>query len=186
MTANSKTIDGTAYSYRLQTGGGGAPVSPSKIPITRFLKFDVNGASTINVGMISSSSSATRTLIIVNANESVLDSIVNISGTSALTYTYNYTGAASSIYLYSRSSGINYYYLSATNVATAVNPVFADKGISYNGSQVLNSKGLDIEVFNVLGKKVANSTENISVDKFDKGIYVVRTEGVKETLKFVR
>ncbi|MFT3751606.1 MAG: hypothetical protein QM800_01600 [Paludibacter sp.] len=69
VTANSKTIDGTAYTYRLQTGGGGAPVAPSKIPTTRYLSFSINGASTINVGMISSSSSATRTLIIVNADQ---------------------------------------------------------------------------------------------------------------------
>lgn len=188
LTANNKTIDAVAYTYRLQTGGGGAPVAPSKIPTTRFLKFNVSGASTINIGMISSSSSATRTLIIVNSNESVLDSIVNISGSTAATYTYNYTGAASSIYLYSRASGINYYYLSATNVVapSGIASTFADKGISIQGNEVLNANNSKIEIYNVLGKKVLVSTENVSFEKFEKGMYVVRTEGVKEALKFVR
>ena len=84
------------------------------------------------------------------------------------------------------NAGFYYGFIQFETSTNAIDKIFAEQGISYNGSQVLNSKGLDIEVYNVLGKKVANSTENISVDKFDKGIYVVRTEGVKETLKFVR
>jgi hypothetical protein len=185
VTANAKTIDGTAYSYRLQTGGGGAPVSPSKIPTTRYLSFNVSGASTINVGMISSSSSATRTLIVVNADQSILDSIVNISGTAAATYTYNYTGSASTIYLYSRASGINYYYVSATNVVlTGVNQVLSDKGISYNGSEISNKNGLELEVYNVIGKKVASSKTAIPTVNLQKGVYVVRAVGTSATLKF--
>jgi len=185
LTASAKTIDGVSYTTRLQTGGGGAPVAPSKIPITRYLSLNVSGASTINVGMISSSSSATRTLIIVNADQSVLDSIVNISGTAAATYTYNYTGGASTIYLYSRASGINYYYISATNVVLAgVNQVLSDKGISYNGSEISNKNGLDIEVYNVVGKKVASSKTAISTANLQKGVYVVRAVGTSATLKF--
>jgi hypothetical protein len=186
VDASAKTIDGTAYTYRLKTGGGGAPVAPSKIPTTRYLSLNVSGTSTINVGMISSSSSATRTLIIVNADQSVLDSIVNVSGSTATTYTYNYTGAASTIYLYSRTSGINYYYLSATNVVLAgVNQVLADKGISFNGSEIKNDNHLDIEVYNVLGKKVAASKVEISTGNFHKGVYMVRVAGTTQSLKFV-
>jgi len=185
VTANTKTIDGTTYTYRLQTGGGGAPVAPSKIPVTRYLSFNVSGASTINIGMMSSSSSATRTLIIVNSDQSVIDSIVSISGTAAATYTYNYTGAASTVYLYSRASGINYYYVSATNVVlSGVNQVLADKGISYNGTEISNTNGLDIEVYNVVGKKVAASKTSIQTAGLSKGIYVVRAAGINETLKF--
>lgn len=185
LDASGKTIDGTSYTYRLKTGGGGAPVAPSKIPVTRYLSFNVSGNSTINVGMMSSSSSATRTLIVVNADQSVLDSIVNVSGTAAATYTYNYTGAASTIYLYSRASGINYYYLSATNVVLAsVNQVLADKGVAFNGKEITNNNSLDIEVYDVTGKRVASSKTAISTSNFQKGIYLVRAAGIAQTLKF--
>jgi len=184
LEANGKTIDGVAYTQRLKTGGSCSPVAPSKIPVTRYLAFDVSGPSTINIGMISSSSGATRTLIVVNANESVLDSVVNISGTTASTYTYNYTGAASKIYLYSRSSGINYYYLSATSVViTSLNQILTDKGVSFNGSEICNTKGLSLEVYNVLCKRVASSMTSIPTANFQKGIYIVRASGMNNSLK---
>ena len=68
--------------------------------------------------------------------------------------------------------------------ATAVNSVLADKGVSFNGTEVVNSKGLDIEVYNMLGKKVATSKTNISTTNFTKGIYVVRVNGINDSLKF--
>ncbi|MHB9055585.1 MAG: hypothetical protein ACYC2P_05455 [Paludibacteraceae bacterium] len=166
LSTNSKTIDGISYTYRLQTGGGGNPVAPSKIPTTRYLKINVTGASTINIGMMSSSSSATRTLIIVNSDESVVDSIPNITGTSpALTYTYNYTGGASSLYLYSRSSGINYYYLSASNIVTSVNSVNSNK-------LVANQKFYD-----VLGHEISNKAKGLVIKK------ITYEDGTIETTK---
>jgi hypothetical protein len=195
ITANGKTIDGTAYTYRLQTGGGGATTSPSMIPTTRYILITVTGASVIKTGMISSSSSATRTLIIVNEDQSVVDSIVNIGGATASTYTYNYNGKAGKVYLYSRASGLNYYYLSATNVvknklpfvpsvSTGINQVMSDLGISFNGTEVVNTKGLNIEVYSVLGKKVAASKTSISTSNLQKGIYIVRAAGLNGSLKF--
>lgn len=166
LSTNSKTIDGISYTYRLQTGGGGAPVTPSKIPTTRYLKFNVTGASTINIGMMSSSSTATRTLIIVNSDESVVDSITNITGTSpALTYTYNYNGGASSLYLYSRSSGINYYYLSASKVLTSVNSVKSNK-------LVANQKFYD-----VLGHEISDTSKGLVIKK------ITYEDGTIETTK---
>ena len=195
LNANAKTIDGVAYTTRLQTGGGGSPAAPSLIPTTRYILFTVSGASTFNVGMISSSSSATRTLIIVNGDQSKVDSIVNIGGATASTYTYNYTGNAGKVYLYSRASGINYYYLSATNVvktsppfvpvASAVNQVLADKGVSFNGTEIVNTQGLDIEVYSALGKRVAVSKTNISTANFQKGVYVVRASGSTDSMKII-
>lgn len=186
LTASAKTIGTTSYTYRLQTGGGGANVLPSYLPVTRYLKFNVSGPSTFSIGMLSSSSTATRTLIVVNADQSVVDSIVNISGTTAAAYTYNYTGAASTIYLYSRASGLNYYFLSATNVVTttsAVAEVLSDKGVSFNGTEILNTKGLSLEVYSVLGKKVATSMTNIPTANFQKGVYIVRVSGLSGSLK---
>lgn len=193
LTTNAKTIDGTAYSYRLQTGGGGSPTSPSLIPTTRYLLFTVTGACTIKVGAISSSSTATRTLIVVNDDMSKIDSVTNISGTSAATYTYNYTGKAGKVYLYSRASGINYYYLSVTNVVktsqpfvpvtTGLSSTLTEKVITFNGSEVLNPKGLNIAMYNMLGKRVIISNTNIATGNLQKGIYVVRVNGTNESLK---
>lgn len=183
LTANNKTIDAINYYTRLQTGGGGGNILPSRIPVTRYLSINVTGGSEIKFGMISSSSSATRTLILVNEGETFLDSIVNISGTSALTYTYNYTGGATKLYFYSRSSGLNYYYLSATNVVTSTQNVLTDKGISYDGSQITNSKNLNVEVFNVLGKLVTSSKTDINTSNLPRGVYMVRAEGVNGAMK---
>lgn len=195
LTTNSKTIDGTSYTYRLQTGGGGSPTLPSLIPTTRYLLFTVSGTSTFNIGMISSSTSLpNRTLIIVNEDQSKVDSIVSINGTTAATYTYNYTGKAGKVYLYSRSSGINFYYLSVTNVVktskpflpatSGVSQVLTDNGVSFNGREITNSNGLEIEVYNMMGKKVTTSKTNISTINLQKGIYVVRAAGSNESLKF--
>lgn len=186
LSTNSKTIDGVSYTYRLQTGGGGSPAAPSKIPTTRYLSFNVSGPSTINVGCISSSSSASRTLIIVNSNESVIDSIVNISGASAATYSYSYTGSASKLYLYSRSSGLNYYYLSATNVITSVQNIFAENNIAFNGSEITNNKNLELSIFDATGKRILNSTKSISTSNLPQGLYMVRAEGYKDVLKFIK
>jgi hypothetical protein len=186
LTANAKTIDGTAYTHRLQTGGGGGAVAPSKIPVTRYLSFYVSGASTIKIGAISSNSAQSRTLIIVNEDQSVIDSIVNVIGSAAATYTYEYKGGASKIYIYSRASGVNYYYLSATNVVSSVNNVFADKGIFFNGKVVENSKQLSMEIFDVVGKKLGTTNQNFNMQNLPNGIYMVKAEGVDGAMKFTK
>jgi len=184
LTANAKTIDGTAYTYRLQTGGGGAPAAGSKIPTTRYLKFRVSGNSSIKVGVGSSSSGTARTIIIVNSDQTYLDSITGVDAVQ--TYSYNYTGSSNTIYLYSRASGINYYYLSATNVVTGISSVFADNQISYNGTEVTNSNSVKLALYDALGKKLLTTTSNINTSKLSKGFYIVRAEGTNDALKFIK
>ena len=70
------------------------------------------------------------------------------------------------------------------NSTLAVNQVLSDKGVSFNGTVVINTQGLDIEVYSVLGKKVATSKTNISTANFQKGVYVVRATGTNDSLKF--
>jgi len=55
--------------------------------------------------------------------------------------------------------------------------------ISFNGTQILNTKGLSLEVYNVLGKKVAGSLTSISTANFQKGVYIVRASGLNDSLK---
>ena len=68
-------------------------------------------------------------------------------------------------------------------VVNAVNTILSDKGISFNGNEILNSKGLLIEVFNISGKRVASATTSISTVNFPKGVYVVRVAGSDKSLK---
>src|ERR1035437_7022979 len=64
-----------------------------------------------------------------------------------------------------------------SNGSTAINKVLADKGISFNGTEILNTKGLALEVYSVLGKRVATSMTSIRTANFQKGVYVVRVAG---------
>jgi len=66
---------------------------------------------------------------------------------------------------------------------TAVNPVLSDQGVSFNGTEITNSKGLTLEVYNVLGKKVASSMTFIPTANFQKGVYIVRASGMNNSLK---
>lgn len=182
--ANNKTIDGTAYTYRLKSGGGGSPAVGSKIPTTRFLSFNVSGPSVINIGMISSSSSASRIMRIVNTDQSVVDSIVDVIGTAAVTYTYNYQGGPSTIYLYSASSGINFYYLSATNLTTGTTNTLKDKLISIQENQIVNLNNKKIRLYNALGSLVVESNKSINTSNLGHGIYMLQVEGMNKTVKF--
>lgn len=184
LDANNKSLDGISFTHRLKTGGGGAPAAGSFIPTTRYLKMAVSGPSSVDLYMMSSSSSAERIMYICNTDATVVDSIVGIGGSALAKYTYNYTGTATSLYFYSKSSGINYYMISATNVISSVKNPVADLGVTFNGIEILNPNKVSLEVYNVLGKKVAVSNTNISVTKFEKGVYFVRTPDAKGAMKF--
>ncbi len=67
--------------------------------------------------------------------------------------------------------------------ASVINPVLSDQGVSFNGTEILNNNGLALEVYNVLGKKVASSMTSIPTVNFQKGIYIVRASGVNSSLK---
>ena len=67
--------------------------------------------------------------------------------------------------------------------STGVSTVLADKGISFNGTEISNTKNLPVEVYNVLGKKVASSSANIATTNFVKGVYIVRVAGASDSLK---
>ncbi len=186
LDANNKTLDEVKYTHRLKSGGGGSPAEGSYMPTTRYLAINVAGASTFNFGMMSSSSSASRIMYIVNKDEVLLDSIVEIVGSGIANYTYNYNGPATTLYFYSKSSGINFYVIKATNVVSGTSSLknsILNKGVSFNGKEILNNQNLNIEVYSVLGKLVTTSNSNISTANMPKGVYLIRAQGVKEVLK---
>jgi hypothetical protein len=69
------------------------------------------------------------------------------------------------------------------NPVQGINQVLSDKGISFNGTEIVNTKGLPIEVYNVLGKRMVSSITSISTANFQKGVYIVRATGINGSLK---
>lgn len=100
--------------------------------------------------------------------------------------TYEYTIPAAGRVVINPNAGIYYGFVQFVSGGTSVNSIFENKGISFNGREVLNNKNLKIEIYNVLGKLVETSTSSINVEKYQRGVYVVRAEGVNGALKFNR
>ncbi len=97
------------------------------------------------------------------------------------------TTASGTLTLYSKGSGM---YVGAIGVGVVIpqsvagiNPVLSDKGVSFNGTEIVNTKGLSLEVYNVLGKRVAHSKTTIPTVNFQKGVYIVRVSGSNDSLK---
>lgn len=197
VDANSKknlTASATNFTHRIKLGGSGSPDKSTApyLPTTRALVFNVSGPGSINVCCLSSSGSVDRKLTITNGTDSLgfisapgtyTDAAANTVGFE----TFNYTGGAGTLYIYSPSSGVNIYYIEVTSysgVFSKLTNFLADKGVSLNGKEIVNSKKQALEIFNVLGKKVLSSSENVSLKDFQKGIYIVRVAGSNEALKF--
>lgn len=199
INASTKTftdVNNTVYNFtnRFQFNGGGysgaadTQTSPTAFtPIQRYLSFQVSGNSTIYAIGISGSSSATnpRTIFVTDGSSLIGSLIFPALATTLSDATVTYTGPATTLYMFCNAS-CNLYYLSATNVVvqtTAVNQVLSDKGVSFNGTEISNIKGLALEVYSVLGKRVASSMTSISTANFQKGIYIVRAAGSNDSLK---
>lgn len=160
LDANNKTLNDVKYTHRLKSGGGGSPKSGSLIPTTRYLKIDVAGNSTIKFGMMSSNKTDARILQIVNADETYTAEISDIIGSSIAEYTHEYTGGPTSLYFYSTSGGINFYVISATNIATSsVNNIDANKAI------------VSEKYYDVLGREIQSNSNGLVIRKitYDDG-----------------
>jgi hypothetical protein len=188
------TYAGGSLTNRLKLGGKGSDATFANpyLPTTNYVYFKVTGPCTITVFCRSSTSTATDGRILyITDGANLLGSYAPPASASdvASVVTGTYTGGAGIIYIYGYINAFNLYRVEAsanvgtTFLITAMNQVLADKGISFNGTEVVNSKGLDIEVYNVLGKKVAISKTNISTTNFQKGVYVVRASGFNDSLK---
>lgn len=195
VNASAKTFtDANSVSYsfvnRFQFNGAGyanavnTDATPSvNMPTQRYLSFQVSGNSKVYAIGVTGSNSSDRAMFVTDGTNYV-GKIAFPSGTGALNDgTVNYTGPAATLYVFCNAS-CNLTLLSATNVvSTSINTILADKGVSFNGTEILNSKGLAIEVYNIIGKKVASSMTSISTSNFQKGIYVVRVSGSNDSLK---
>ena len=190
-TFTSSTLGEMSFANRFQFNGAGyasastTDVTPlTNMPTQRYLTISVGGNSTLYFIGITGSSSSDRKVFVTDGTNLV--GTVNFPASSGPVNdgTVQYTGTATTLYIYCNAA-CNLHYLSATNVVTSsVNQLLADKGISFNGSEILNKQNLTLEVYDILGKRVATSNSSISVNNFEKGVYFVRAAGTKETLKF--
>ena len=191
VNASAKTFGSYSFVNRFQFNGAGYPSAVNtdanpgtyNTPTQRFLTFNVSGNSTIYAIGVTGSSSSPRKLFVTDGTN-FIGSIDFPAATALSDGTVNYTGPATTIYVFCNAA-INLTLLSATNfVATSTKSVLADKGVSLNGGEIVNSQKQSLEVYNVLGKKVISSNENVSLKDFQKGIYIVRVAGSNDALKF--
>lgn len=110
ISDSSTSIDGTAFTRRLQLQGSGAADK-------RYVSFEVEGPTVIEVwGAHASSSDSNRPLKIsfggFGTDAQTIYQFTTANETKHATY--EYTGAATTIYIYSGSSGLNLYEIKAT------------------------------------------------------------------------
>ncbi|MDD2797262.1 MAG: T9SS type A sorting domain-containing protein [Bacteroidales bacterium] len=195
ITAGAKTFtdaNNVSYSFanRFQfngagyTGAAATDVTPSvNMPTQRYISFNVSGNSKIYfIGITGSSSSARK--IFVTDGTTYVGGLNFPAASVANDGTIDYTGPAATLYIFCNQS-CNLYYLSATNVlTTGIKSTLSDKGVTFNGTELVNNLGAELEVYNVVGKKITSSITTISTSNFPKGIYMARIKGHKEVLKF--
>lgn len=199
IDANPKKHGTYSFTQRLKLGGSGGFTAENRyMPTTRALVFQVTGPGTITVSCLSSSSSADRRLLLTNGTDSISSFSApgvysDPDGNNIPLETFNYTGGAATLYLYSVSSGVNIYLLDVSSAKdyeespSSVKIQKSENSIAFNGSEIVNAKGLALQVFNASGKRIiASSATTISTTQLPKGVYIVREVGTSNTLKFVK
>jgi len=157
----------------------------TNLPTQRYLTVNVTGNSTIYVIGITGSSGSARKLFVTDGTN-LVGSVDFPAGSVLNEGKVEYTGPATTLYLFCNSA-CNLYYLSVTNfVLAGVNTTYADKGITYNGVLIKNSKHLNLEIYDVIGKKIATTNKDFSLESFPKGVYVVKAEGIEKSMKISR
>jgi len=134
---------------------------------------------------IGSKGSTAHTFTVTGATADASNPALAVKPSIGYAYsTWKYTATTTeAIFVASGGCIINSIKTGTDAVTTALNPVLSDKGVSFNGTEILNPKGLSLEIYNVLGKKVASSTTSISTSNFQKGVYIVRAAGLNDSLK---
>jgi len=132
VDGNNKTIDGISFTHRLKYGGSGSDSA-------RVVWFDVKGACTIDLYLMSSSSGSTRTLNIASAS---LSNIITTmpAATTIGKQSYSYTGEQTRLYLYPDNGGINVYGIRLTYPA---DPPTEVETITNNQSPITNKLIMD-------------------------------------------
>lgn len=156
VDGNNKTIEGANNTYkctkRLKLGGTGSAEA-------RNLNFEVTGPCTINVGLISSSSSADRTLNVATGTFDNVVANLQAVGSPAQEQTYKYeSNEPTTVYLYSPSSGVNIYYIEVTYTSTNINNAIVEQGNE------------NAPVYNLAGQRVNKDSKGVLIQNGKKFI----------------
>ena len=160
IDGNKKTITGANNTYectqRLKFGGAGGSGADGEY---RYVKFDVTGDCTINVGLQSSSSGSDRILNVATGTFDNVASTMSALGSPAQEQSFTYTGEATTIYLYSTSGGINLYYIEVTpSDPSGINSVNVEK------------ENANAPMYNLAGQRVNNNAKGIVIQNGKKFI----------------
>ena len=77
-----------------------------------------------------------------------------------------------------------YYGFVQFDVTTSVSSVLSNSGILISKTEIQNTNKLELDIYNVLGKKLLTSKENVNLSTFNKGVYILRIAGTNQSLKF--
>jgi len=152
--ANRFKFNGAGYS-----GAANTDAQPTAMmPTQRYLSFSVSGNSTIYViGASGSTTNPSRNLFLTDGTNFI--GLVNFPNTPLSEGTFTYTGPAATLYMFCNAA-VNMYYISATNViVSAVNTIDTNK------------KVVDVQHFDILGKKINENAKGLVIQKvtYDDG-----------------
>lgn len=156
-------FDGITYTTSLTTvGGSGIVPGHTSLPYkNRYIAFDVAGNSDIEIIARSYNSTPAGKLTITNHEETFVETLGSLSQGTPAKYTYQYVGGPTRLYIYAANwttgnPGINFYAISATNVA----PVEGTKTV-WNFSSPEFSSLNDLAVFN--NKQTYTTEDHLSI-----------------------
>lgn len=151
--ANRFKFNGAGYS-----GAAATDAAPTvNMPTQRYLSFQVSGNSTIYVIGASGSTGSSRNLFLTDGTNFI--GLVNFPDSPLSEGTFTYTGPAATLYMFCNQA-LNLYYISATNViVSAVNTINTNK------------KVVDIQHYDILGKKINENAKGMVIQKvtYDDG-----------------
>lgn len=183
-----KLFGSILYHHRFKFSGGGysgaaaTDLLPTvNMPTQRYVSFPVSGNCSILVHGTTGSSTSARKLFVTDGTNFVgaMDMPLGSDVTEA---TLTYTGPAATLYMFCNNS-INLYLLKVETI-TSIRETPAIKGITFNGTQVMNEKGQKIELYNMSGKLITRTSSSLSTDNLPKGVYIVRVSGSNGIMKF--
>ena len=162
IDGNKKSIDGVDYTQRLKLGGAGT-FDDNGTPSARVIAFDVAGDCTIYMALMSSSSSAIRTVYVdanVNGTKINVATYNDVQGESIESRTINYTGDAGTIYIYSKSGGVNFYDIKYTpGTSSGITNITTEEQADPNAP-----------IYNLAGQRVTKDTKGVLIQNGKKFI----------------
>lgn len=162
IDGNKKSIDGVDYTQRLKLGGAGT-FDDNGTPSARVIAFDVAGDCTIYMALMSSSSSAIRTVYVdanVNGTKINVATYNDVQGESIESRTINYTGDAGTIYIYSESGGVNFYDIKYTpSTSSGITNITTEEQADPKAP-----------IYNLAGQRVTKDTKGVLIQNGKKFI----------------